>query len=478
MKHVHFIGAGGSGLSSIATVLLQRGWSVSGSDRQASAAMDALGSAGARLYYGHAGENIIGADLVVRSSAVQDDNPEVVAARLAGIPVLKRRDFLGELLEGQDVIAIAGTHGKTTTTAMTAWVLTVLGLDPSFVIGGVSVNLGASAAAGSGRYFVIEADEYDRMFLGIQPTIALVTNIEHDHPDCFPTPADFETAFRDFGSGILPGGALIACADDAGAAALLADCAGQVDTVAYGIGDTGLDFSAENVRPNGRGGSRFDVCKRERLVLRDVELQVPGRHNVRNALAVLAAVERIGAPLDEAVRALEEFSGTARRFQLRGEALGVALVDDFAHHPTEIRATLEAARERFAERRLWAVWQPHTYSRTRALQADFIAAFDAADSVLVTEVYAAREAPPPGGYSSAPLAEAIGERRGNAAAARFAVDFDSAVEQLLEQITPGDVVLVLSAGDATQITSRLERELSRRSRFLDWIDEEGDDEGK
>lgn len=460
-------------MSAIATVLLERGWTVSGSDRQASAAMDALGNAGARLFYGHAAENVSGAELVVRSSAVADDNLEVAAALAAGIPVLKRREFLGELLKGQYVIAVAGAHGKTTTTAMVAWLLTALGQEPSFVIGSAASNLHASARAGSGPFFIIEADEYDYMFLGIRPMIALVTNIEHDHPDCFPTLADFESAFRDFAAGILPGGALIACADDPGAAALMDECSEQVDTVSYGITNTRLDFSAENVLLTEQGGTRFEVYKKGRLITPDAELQVPGKHNVRNALGSLAVIERIGLPLEDAVQALRKFKGTDRRFQVRGVAYEITLVDDFAHHPTEIRATLEAAGERYSGRRIWAVWQPHTYSRTQALQANFVSAFDAAECVVVTEVYPAREALPPGGFSAAPLADAIRERHGKRECVFFAADLETAIGIVLPRLMPRDVVLVLSAGDATQITARLERELSQRGR----VQEQGEQEG-
>lgn len=487
MTHVHFIGIGGTGLSAIATVLLQRGWMVSGSDRQSSPLLAGLEAAGARLYIGHAVENIRDADLVVRSSAVSDDNPEVQAAQAEGIPVLKRMEFLDRLLAGQEAIAVAGTHGKTTTTAMIAWVLVSLGADPSFVIGGVANNLGVNARAGQGRFFVIEADEYDYMFLGIHPSVAVVTNIEHDHPDCYPTADEFYAAFRRFAGNIFPRGVLIACGEDAGAKRLMEELrnnsvrrtVGEMQLHAlrsYGIvGD--WDYSARDLVVNKAGGLSFDVYRSGVLWQPGVSLQVPGEHNVRNALAALAAADWIGLPGQEAAKALGEFRGTGRRFELRGEVAGVALIDDYAHHPTEIRATLAAARLRYPGRRIWAVWQPHTYTRTRTLLPEFAKAFADADCVLVTEIYAAREAAPQDGFSSRALWEAIVREKVLSSAQQksqpkarpaaqekvfFAPSLTQAGDILLEELEPGDVVLVLSAGDADQITERLRRELPAR----------------
>lgn len=460
---VHFIGIGGSGLSAIATVLLERGYAVSGSDRQASPLMHRLEAAGARVYTHHAAENVAGADWVVRSSAVGDDNPEVLAAQAAGIPVLKRREFLERLLEGQEPVAVAGAHGKTTTTAMIAWTLFALGVDPSFVIGSVAANLGVSARAGQGRYFVIEADEYDRMFLGIRPYVAVVTNVEHDHPDCYPTPEDYEAAFRQFAGGLRPGGVLIACVDDPGARRLLDEMrsAGKA-VIAYATSASAADYTARSLRPNVAGGMSFALHRRAETLVSEIALQIPGEHNVRNALAALAVVDWLGLSVPAAAAALAEFRGTARRFEVRGEVSGVVLVDDYAHHPTEIRLTLDAARGRYPGRRIWAVWQPHTYSRSRTLQNEFAAAFDAADCVLVTEIYAARETPPPEGFSGRVLADAIAEYRREPGCVAFAADLRAAGDTLLNSLEAGDVVLVLSAGDADQITARLARALPDR----------------
>jgi UDP-N-acetylmuramate--alanine ligase len=461
MEHVHLIGIGGSGLSAIATVLLERGYRVSGSDRQETPQTRRLVESGARILYIHRAENIAGADLVVRSSAVRDDNVEVLAAQAAGIPVLKRADFLGQMMTGQKPIAIAGTHGKTTTTAMLAWVLSFLGADPSYVIGGEAVNLGRNAHAGSGQFFVIEADEYDRMFLGIRPYVALVTNVEHDHPDCYPTLEDFYQAFLEFTRRVLPDGVLVACGDDLGAAQLLAETRSRgLKSVSYGIGVGSCDYQALNLHPDPDGGQTFDVFRHGLPFVEQVALQVPGEHNVRNALAVLCVADWLGLDIEKTVQALRQFRGAGRRFDVRGDFNGVTLIDDYAHHPTEIRATLAAARIRYPHRRLWAVWQPHTFSRTRALFEAFSNAFEAADCILVTEIYAAREAAPADGFSARQAVDEIARRDQNAGKAiLFAADLKDAVDQLAFHLQPGDVSVVLSAGDADRINVELARRL-------------------
>ena len=452
MQQVHLIGIGGTGLSAIALVLLERGVRVTGSDRQDSPLAQRVRAAGGEVTIGHKAENVRGADLVVRSSAISEENVEVQAARAAGIPVLKREDFLGRLTNDRQVVAVAGSHGKTTTTAMIAWMLKDLGQDPSYIIGGVSNNLGSNAHAGQGEIFVVEADEYDRMFLGLRPDIAVVTNIEHDHPDCYPTPADFYGAFLEFTARITQDGLLIACADDPGAAQLLKDAAGRGQrTRSYGIAIGERDFQAQALVPNDQGGFTFQVVlpqsgpESPATSLR-VALRVPGMHNVRNALAALAVAYSLHLPMDAAVRALEAYQGTGRRFEVRGEAAGVVVVDDYAHHPTEIRATLEAARQRFPGHRLWAVWQPHTYSRTRTLFTEFLSAFSAAHKVLVTDIYAARERPPADGFSARQVVQAMQHP-----SVLFAGTVRQAASLLAEQVQEGDVVLVLSAGDGNRI---------------------------
>jgi len=454
MQKVHFIGIGGSGLSAIARLLAESGWDVSGSDRSLSPLASELMKAGIRVSIGHSAANLAEAELVVRSSAVPDSNPEVEAARARGIPVLKRAEFLGQVMQGKQGIAVAGTHGKTTTTAMIAWMLVQLGQDPSYIIGGVSKNLGNNAHAGKGAAFVIEADEYDRMFLGLNPTLAVITYVEHDHPDCFPTMADYRAAFGEFAGRIQPGGMLLASADNHEAAALISHAPAGVQARTYGL-NCPADYCARDLRPNSRGGFSFEAWRSNRR-LASLDLQAPGQHNAANALAALAAAHLLGLPLEGAAQALNQFSGTGRRFEVLGEAGGVTVINDYAHHPTEIRATLAAARARYASRRIWAVWQPHTFSRTRALLAEFLAAFGDADQVLITEIYAAREAAE--GFSAAQIAAAMPQP-----AARFTPTLEDARLHLLAHLQPGDVLLVLSAGDADQVSTGVLAQLLKES---------------
>ena len=463
MKRVHLVGIGGSGLSAMAMVLLERGVEVSGSDRQLSPLARQVQAAGGRVYIGHAPQHIVGADLVVMSSAIPDDNVEIQAARAAGIPVYKRAGFLNILTAGARTIAVAGTHGKTTTTAMIAWVLTRAGYDPSYIIGGNSLNLGANAHHGGGDFFVIEADEYDRMFLGLSPEIAVVTNIEHDHPDCFPTPDAFYQAFADFAGRISPQGILIACGDDDGAARLLANMSDRpFDRMAYGNKNLDYTYHASNMSVNSLGGYSFQAARQEFKGQQvSVQLAVPGAHNVLNALAALAVADCLGIDWQQAATALAEFRGTGRRFEVRGQAHGVIVVDDYAHHPSEIRATLSAARGRFPGQELWAVWQPHTYSRTRLLQAEFAAAFEQADHVLVTEIYAAREGIPEDGFSAQQVVARMSHRD-----VHFTPDLKKALAYLLAHLTAGDIVLVLSAGDADALSTDLLGSLARSAEYV------------
>jgi UDP-N-acetylmuramate--alanine ligase len=448
MKHVHFIGIGGTGLSAMALVLLESGVQVSGSDRQLSPLARQVQAAGGQVFIGHQAEHVLGADLVVRSSAIPNDNVEVRAARQAGIPVLKRADFLDQMTAGRQTLAVAGSHGKTTTTAMLAWLLSALGQDPSYIIGGVALNLGSNAHAGEGRFFVIEADEYDRMFLGLRPQLAIVTNVEHDHPDCYPTPQDFFQAFVAFTERLQLQGSLLVCSDDPGAErlALLAERMGHA-LRRYGLGEA-AEFRAQELAPSA-GGSRFELAGAFKAALA-VQLRLPGEHNVRNALGALAAVQELGLSLEMAVSALQEFRGVGRRFELRGEAGGVTVMDDYGHHPTEIQATLAAARARFPGRPLWAVWQPHTFSRTRTLLDGFAQAFDQADHVLVTEIYAAREAAPKDGFGGQQAAQALHHPD-----VRFTPGLEDAQQELLAHLRSGDVVLVFSAGDADQLSGQV-----------------------
>jgi len=454
MKHIHLIGIGGTGISAIALLLKEQGYAVSGSDRTLSAQARDLSARGVTVYAHHDAHNIENADLVVRSSAIPDDNPEVQAAVASGIPVLKRSEILGQVMEGTLAIACAGTHGKTTTTSMLAWVLTRLGLDPSFIIGGVAKNLGRNAHAGKGGIFVIEADEYDNMFLGLTPQMAVVSTLEHDHPDCFPTRESYNQAFLNFVNRIPSGGTLVTCADDKGAL-WLAQSHGRADvrTFTYGA-ENNADYRAIDLLPNARGG--FDTkINHYGSPLCQLSLQVPGEHNALNALAVLVVVHQLGHSVEKAAAALSEFSGTGRRFEVLGEASGVTVIDDYAHHPTEIRATLSAARSRYPGRRILAVWQPHTFSRTISLLSEFTAALNLADGIVITEVYAAREKGQ--GFSSAAIVEGMSHP-----SAYFAPTLSDAANYLLDQVRPGDVLLVLSAGDADQISASVLANLESR----------------
>jgi UDP-N-acetylmuramate--alanine ligase len=469
-KSVHFIGIGGTGLSAIARVLLESGYQVSGSDRTLSPLAASLQAEGVRVSTGHRAENIEGAQLVIRSSAVPDDNVEVLAAKEKGIPVMKRSEFLGTLLKDHYGIAVAGTHGKTTTTAMIAWMLTYMKQDPTFIVGGVLNNLHTNAHAGKGQAFVIEADEYDHMFLGLRPKLAVITNIEHDHPDCYPTAEDFFMAFDQFVSQIGSDGTLLICMNDKGAARLaqIAKERGQkVFSYAMKEANNGAekqeaDYIADNVSLSPSGGVRFEAqctLASDRFILhRAIGLRVPGKHNVQNALAALAVAHLMGLQVEQASQALAEFTGTGRRFEVRGVVNGVTIIDDYAHHPTEIRATLAAARMRFPTNKIWVVWQPHTFSRTRLLFTDFVRAFEQVDQVVVTDIYAAREQQPEDGFSSRQVAEAFTYPK-----ARYMADFSQIVDTLVGELQPGDVLLVLSAGDADQISARVQSTLEKRS---------------
>lgn len=453
MKHVHLIGIGGTGLSAIARVLLERGYTVSGSDRAESQLARELRQAGVQVFIGHDKNNIIGADLIVRSSAITEDNPEVIAAHTAGIPVLKRSEFLGTLTADTRVIAIAGTHGKTTTTTMIAWVLTQLGLDPSYIIGGVSKNLGNNAHAGKGEFFVIEADEYDHMFLGLQPEKIVITSVEHDHPDCFPTPEDYQYAFTAFIQRIQPNGTVLVCQDDAGAYNLMSTIPPTCQALTYGIESKAL-YQGGALRGNDQGGFDFTAYF-ENTPLAQVSLCVPGEHNVRNSLAAIAIAHQLGLSVAQAADALKSYRGTGRRFEIIGEINQITIIDDYAHHPTEIKATLAAARSRYPERRIWAVWQPHTYSRTRILKEQFSRSFQDADRVIVTEVYAARE--PQENFSADQVVKQMQHP-----AARFIPGLIETAETLLKELKPGDVLLVLSAGDADRISAHVLAGLQER----------------
>lgn len=443
-QHIHIVGVGGFGMSAIARVLLQQGYTVSGSDLRSNDFTRALAQDGVMIFEGHHAANITGADVVVISSAVPEDNPEVKTARANGLPVLRRRDLLGELMTQRVGIAIAGTHGKTTTTALMIHTLIEAGRDPTYIVGGVMRNTGVNAGLGQGEEFVIEADEYDRMFLGLRPKIAVVTNIEHDHPDCFPTMDDVLQAFGAFVDLLPDDGLLVVCADDP-AALKLAQQRGGKSAVTYGFDYPG--WNAVDVQPDAAGGTTFTVKYLEH-VIGQVRLNLAGRHNVLNALAVIAVADHLGISFERISAAFESFLGTERRSQIMGQAGGVTVVNDYAHHPTAIRVTLDAHKNRPGVGVVWAVWQPHTYGRMRTLADDFAKSFGAADHVLVTDVYSVREKVLPG-LDAAAMVELI--RATGHPDARFTGSLENTAQTLLDGVRPGDVVLILSAGDAPAI---------------------------
>jgi len=450
MVRIHLVGIGGSGLSAIAELLLQMGFSVSGSDQRPNDATDELARHGATIFRGHQGKHIAGADLVLISSAVPDDNPEVVAARAAGIPVVKRFDFLGPLLEGQHGIGVAGSHGKTTTTSLIAIILLRAGLDPSFIVGArVPVGpaegmMSATAAARTGKGpFVIEADEYDRMFLGLRLEIAVVTNVDWDHVDCYPTPVAFNEAFRAFAGQLPEWGLLLVCSDDSGAMAVRDAVKPGVTVRTFGL-SAEADWQARNLASNAKGGLDAEIWFAGAQVA-SLSLSIPGQHNVRNALAAIAVAHWHGIRPARAAKMLSDFTGAGRRFEVVGEAGGVTVIDDYAHHPTEVATTLAAARMRYPSRRIWAVFQPHTYSRTKALLNDFARSFDDADTVLLLDIYPAREKIDLGMHSTQLLA------RMDHPAAQYVGTIQAAADTLLSHVAPEDIVITMSAGDGNQV---------------------------
>jgi len=444
--HVHLVGIGGIGMSAIARVLHGWGYTVSGSDMQRSELLDALIAEGINAHSSHKAEQVAGAELVVVSSAIPEKNPEVREARRRGLPVVKREQFLTDLTEGKSTIAVAGTHGKTTTSAMIAWVLTETALDPTFIVGGLLQNLGTNARAGSGPHFVIEADEYDRAFLGLRPHVAVIASMEHDHPDCYPTLEEMTAAFHQFAGRMAEDGLLIVCGEDPDGRELGARMQAEGRRVeTYGL-DTGCDWRAHGVELG--NSAAFEVWHKGKL-LGTCALQIPGRHNVLNALAALAACDEMGVDFGVTAAALTRFRGTARRFEVKGQVQGITVVDDYAHHPTEIEATLAAARLKYPGRPIWAVFQPHTYSRTATLLESFAASFGKADHVIVTEIYAAREENTQG-ISGDDLVQRMDHPD-----ACFVAELEEAATVVLERAQSGDVIITLGAGDGDLVGERV-----------------------
>jgi UDP-N-acetylmuramate--alanine ligase len=456
LGRVHFVGIGGAGMSGIARILLARGVPVSGSDAKDSAGLAALRALGAQVHVGHDAGHLahLGAgDTVVVSSAVRESNPELAAARAAGLSVLHRSQALAAVMLGRRGVAVAGTHGKTTTTAMVTVALQHCGADPSFAIGGELAEGGANAHDGSGDVFVAEADESDGSFLLYHPLVAIVTNVEPDHLDHYGTPEAVAAAFDAFCDSVQPGGVIVACADDPGSARMAArakERRSDVEVITYGFGDLGVlpGGTDTHVDIGADGAVELLVGCSEAGSMR---LQVPGRHNVLNAAAAFTAVGWLGFPFAAVAEGLAGFTGTRRRFETRGVVAGVAVVDDYAHHPTEVEAVLRAAREVVTGGRVIAVFQPHLYSRTRIFAAEFGAALGLADEVVVMDVYAAREDPEPG-VSGALVADAVPLPRERVA---YVPSWSAVAAEVAGRARPGDLVLTIGAGDVTMLAPQI-----------------------
>ncbi len=456
-RYVHFVGIGGIGLSAIARVLQGEGYVISGSDARSTALTAELAVLGMTVHHDHRPGNVLGADLVVVSSAVPEDNPEVVAAREAGIPVVKRAQILGEMMAGKFGIAVAGTHGKTTTSALISFVLAEAGLDPTFIVGGILQDMGTNARLGQGPHFVVEADEYDHTFLGLRPRLAVVTVIEMDHPDCFGDIEDIVQAFARFVRLLPDGGTAVGCADQPRVMELLQQVQQNrdIEVISYGLESGGM-WRAQKVRVNAWGGNDFVVLRHGQRV-GECSLRLPGLHNVSNALAVLAVAQRIGLDMKQVLEILPRFHGVRRRFEVKGQAGGVVVIDDYAHHPTEIRATLAGARRRYADRPLWVFFQPHTYSRTKCLLEEFASSFEDADHVMVSEIYAAREEDNLG-ITACDLVQRMSHPD-----VRYAATLEEASDYLQAVLQPEDVLLTLGAGDGYLVGEAILRVLGDRN---------------
>jgi UDP-N-acetylmuramate--alanine ligase len=431
-----------SGLAEI--LLLSTPLEISGCDLQRSENTDRLARLGARIAIGHDPAHVKEADLVVISAAVGESNPEVAAARAAGLPVIRRAEMLGEIMRLKQGIAIAGTHGKTTTTSMTGLVLTEAGFDPTIVVGGQVRILGTGARLGAGEFLVAEADEYDRSFLELTPVVAVITNVEADHLDTYRDLDEIVEAFTAFANRVAFYGAVIGCADDAGVARVVARVKRRI--VTYGE-SPGASLRAREIRLD-PAGTTFEVWEGEPGLLGTVRLPIPGRHNVANALAAVAVGRELSIPFPRIAAALAAFSGVVRRFETKGERAGVLVVDDYAHHPTEIAATLAAARQVYPGRRLVALFQPHLFSRTRDFAADFGRSLCASDVAVVTDVYPSREKPI-AGVTGELIAKAA--RDSGHANVVYIAEKKPVVDALENLLKPGDLLLTMGAGDVVRL---------------------------
>lgn len=446
-KRVHFIGIGGSGMSGLARIAISHGIKVSGSDSSDSSVLSALRALGAEVFIGHAAENIQGADLIVFSNAIKPSNPEREAAAQSKIAEITRAAALALLMSESISIAVAGTHGKTTTSSMATVALQSAGVDPSFAIGGILKSSGSNAHRGTGKYFVAEADESDGSFVAYHPHAAIITNVEWDHVDHFASEVEVFNVFDDFVKTIT--GFLVYCADDEGAAKVAKSA--KVKTIGYGKSESAA-LRVDQIQLNAGGSSARVLWNGAKIG--NLELSVPGEHNVLNAAAVLAVALELGLPATALLDGLIKFHGAGRRFELKGSVSGVRVIDDYGHHPTEIKVTLEAAKRYAGGGRVLVIFQPHRYSRTKAFLNQFAETLSIADQCWLLEVYAASEQPITG-VSSANIAK-------NMQGAIFEPNFLAVTEAVAAAAKPGDVIITLGAGDVSSLGPLILDELSKR----------------
>jgi UDP-N-acetylmuramate--alanine ligase len=464
VKNIHFIGIGGIGMSGIAEVLCNLEFSVSGSDLKKSKNTDRLEKAGAKIYEGHAEENVGDAQVVVYSSAVKEDNPEIVFARERKIPVIPRAEMLAELMTLKPYsVAVAGTHGKTSTTSMISAIFGSAGLEPTTVVGGVVDTLGSNAKLGTSDWFVTEADESDRSFLMLNPTISVVTNIDKEHMESYKGMDDVVQCFTDFVNKVPFYGACVICLDDPNVQLIIPNIKRR--RVTYGM-TAQADVSAHNIRYNENFGSTFSVW-RGTEDLGEINLPVPGKHNVYNALAATAVALEVDVPFEKIVEAFTKFKNANRRFQFKGEAKGITVVDDYGHHPTEISATLSAAKSGSGGKRTVVVFQPHRYTRTEELMDEFALCFNNADVLYVSDIYAASE-PPIAGITAEILTENI--KKYGHKNVQYVGGLENAAARVVEQLQANDLVITLGAGSIT----RLSDDILEAMRRGDSLNDEGE----
>ncbi len=452
-KRIHFVGIGGSGMSGIARIMLSEGLTISGSDVTESAITQSLAALGAQIYIGQRSENISDVDLVITSGAISARNPELLAAQNRGIQILTRSEALALLMEGKRSIAVTGTHGKTTTTSMLTVALQGAGLDPSFAIGGLINSSGVNAHLGTGDIFVAEADESDGSFTAYHPFGAIITNVELDHVDHFDSIEDVYLLFLKFLDTIQSNGFVVACTDDPGVVELLSRVDRRdIEIITYGTGNCDFQLSRIFLEPN----SSHARLTKNGMVLPELNLSIPGAHNVLNAVAALAVADRLGAGQYEVLKGLQSFSGSRRRFEHKGIVNGIEVIDDYGHHPTEIRVTLETAKAYISPGRVLVIFQPHRFSRTQAFAAEFALSLALADRAFVLEVYPAGEIPIPG------VTSALISRAATSTSISLEPSMVNVVQEVLEIAQPGDLIVTLGAGDVNSLAPVIVQALEER----------------